>query len=570
MTQEEALRILKTGANVFLTGEPGSGKTHTINEYTRWLRTHGIEPAITASTGIAATHIGGSTIHSWSGIGIKETLTDEDADRLAQNERLVSRALSARVLILDEVSMLSAHTLTMVDIALRALTGRPLAFGGLQVVFVGDFFQLPPIKKRSVGIHQELFDEDSQDTESIFAFASPAWRSANPIVCYLHEQHRQEDSVFLEILSSIRKGNTSHEHKEILKERVVIKKEELLCTQLYAHNADVDRVNEEALSALPGFAKKYQMKSYGSKSITEQLIRGCLSPEILALKEGARVMFTKNNFEAGYVNGTTGVVIDFDREGYPIVETHDGSACVARPVEWVVSQEGKRLGAIEQIPLRLAWAITVHKSQGMSLDAAHIDLTRAFEYGQGYVALSRVRSLSGLSLGGLNERAFLVHPDIIEKDTEFREASELARDTFAQMEHEEIEKMHEQFIQAVGGTLVPKEIDESSYHAPRREEKESTTRITLTLFNKGLTIDAIAKERGLTVDTILSHIETLMKEGSITKDALRARISDEDGLILRAEKEFMSLGTQSLKKVFESSGGDIPYRALKIARMLVS
>src|SRR3989344_5748207 len=146
MTQDEALAILKTGLNVFLTGEPGSGKTHTINRYAAWLRERGIEPAVTASTGIAATHVGGMTIHSWSGIGIKRGMTDYDIEMIMSG---------AKVLVVDEISMLDAETLSSVDRVLRTLRRRALMpeqpFGGLQIVFVGDFFQLPPVPRQIPG-----------------------------------------------------------------------------------------------------------------------------------------------------------------------------------------------------------------------------------------------------------------------------------------------------------------------------------------------------------------------------------------------------------------------------------
>ncbi|MDO8518162.1 MAG: AAA family ATPase, partial [bacterium] len=151
MTQSEALTILKTGANVFLTGEPGAGKSHTVNEFTRGLRERGIEPAITASTGIAATHIGGMTIHSWSGIGIKRFLSQYDLDRIASTEHVVKRIRRTKILIIDEVSMLSPDTLGMVDAVCREVLQSSNAFGGLQVVLVGDFFQLPPIPTRESG-----------------------------------------------------------------------------------------------------------------------------------------------------------------------------------------------------------------------------------------------------------------------------------------------------------------------------------------------------------------------------------------------------------------------------------
>src|SRR3989344_2560499 len=161
MTQEQSLNILKSGANVFLTGEPGSGKTYTINRYIAWLRERGVEPAITA-----ATHVGGMTIHAWSGIGIKRDLTDWDLEALTEREPLVRRVRNTQVLIIDEVSMLDAHLLTMVVRAVRTLRGNERPFGGLQVIFVGDFFQLPPISKNEPGLIK---------TASRFAFESPAW-----------------------------------------------------------------------------------------------------------------------------------------------------------------------------------------------------------------------------------------------------------------------------------------------------------------------------------------------------------------------------------------------------------
>ena len=410
MTQQQALQILKTGANVFLTGEPGSGKTHTINNYISWLRERGIEPAITASTGIAATHVGGMTIHAWSGLGIKRDLSDWDLEALLEREPLVRRVRLAHVLIIDEVSMLDARTLTMVDRAVRTLRGNELPFGGLQIIFVGDFFQLPPVSKGE---------------PSKFAFESPAWEEANPLYCYLSEQHRQEDGVFLELLGALRAGKLTDTHKDALRSRAEFPEDNELSTRLYPHNANVDQVNDEALSKIEGEAKIFEMRSEGGKALVESLKRGCLSPETLTLKDGAAVMFTSNNFEHGYVNGTLGTVTGFSEGGFPLVRlahrattegTREGAMIEASPEEWRIDDRARTLAKIVQVPLRLAWAITVHKSQGMSLDAAVMDLSAAFEYGQGYVALSRVRSLAGLYLSGFNERALAVHPQILKKD----------------------------------------------------------------------------------------------------------------------------------------------------------
>jgi hypothetical protein len=170
------------------------------------------------------------------------------------------------------------------------------------------------------------------------------------------------------------------------------------------------------------------MSAKGPQPFVQSLQRGCLSPETLELKRGAVVMFTKNDPAGRYVNGTLGIVEEFGKEdGEPIVMTRSGKRVFAEPATWKIDEGGKERASITQVPLRLAWAMTVHKSQGMSLDAAVIDLSRAFEYGQGYVALSRLRSLSGLHLLGLNERALRVHPAAVEKDAEFRAASEAAR-----------------------------------------------------------------------------------------------------------------------------------------------
>ena len=437
MTQVEALTILKTGANVFLTGEPGSGKTHLVNQYVAYLRTNGIEPAITASTGIAATHIGGLTIHSWSGIGIRRDLTKYDLDHLGQNRNVVRRVGKARILIIDEVSMLSSRTLSMVDVICREISRNQEPFGGLQVILVGDFFQLPPV--------------DRYASEQ-FAFFSRAWTTLNPIVGYLSEQHRQEDAVFLEFLSAVRHNAVSDSHRQLLRTRYSPKPKDGI-TQLYSHNVDVDQINNAKLQKLAGATRTFEMTSHGAEKLILALKHGCLSPEILALKVGARAMFTKNDVTGHqYTNGTLGIVVGFAKEnGDPIIKTNSGKTIFAEPDDWQVEDRGRVLAQISQVPLRLAWAMTVHKSQGMSLDTAHMDLSQTFEYGQGYVALSRVRTLAGLSLAGLNQRALEVHPEIRAKDVEFRAQSNQAREAFSKIPASELQTMHTNFIRACGG-----------------------------------------------------------------------------------------------------------------------
>ncbi len=506
MTQEQALTILKTGANVFLTGEPGSGKTYTINRYIAWLRERGIEPAITASTGIAATHVSGMTIHAWSGIGIKKELSDWDLEALLEREPLVRRVRNTSVLIIDEVSMLDAYLLTMVDRATRTLRGSDRPFGGLQVIFVGDFFQLPPVSKGE---------------RSRFAFESPSWEEANPLYCYLSEQHRQEDDIFLDLLGALRAGTLTPAHKDALHARAEFPEDDELSTRLYPHNVDVDRINDEALGRIDADAKLFEMRSEGGKALVEGLKRGCLSPESLVLKDGAAVMFTRNNFDKGFVNGTLGTIAGFSENGFPMVRTREGAMLEAAPEEWRIDDRARTLAKIVQVPLRLAWAITVHKSQGMSLDSAVMDLSQAFEYGQGYVALSRVRSLAGLYLSGFNERALAVHPQILKQDAQFRGASTAAREAFDAMPVEELAGLHKQFVQKSGGkepSEVAKErkategqkgklekIREKYANAYRPWTKEDDARLT-ELFRDSVSVATLVKEFGRQRGSINSRL----------------------------------------------------------------
>lgn len=449
MTQAQTLDILKTGANVFVTGEPGAGKSYVLREYISYLRKHGIEPAITASTGIAATHIGGMTIHSWSGIGIRQDMSAYELDALASKEYVAKRIAKTKVLIIDEISMLTPKMFSLVDTICRMVRQNPEPFGGIQVVCVGDFFQLPPIqKKMAPQKSMELFAEK----EVTFVYESDSWVRLGMLVCYISEQHRQDDAVFLDLLSAIRRNSLEEEHYNAIQERIVPHTEipeEI--TKLFTHNSDVDNINQAELAKLSGAMKTYTMQSYGNDAITATLAKSCLSPEILQLKKDAVVLFTKNNPSKGYANGTQGVVIDFNPLGYPVVETKSGKIIHLELAEWSIEHDGKIVGSISQLPLRLAWAITVHKSQGMSLDRALMDLSGVFEYGQGYVALSRVRTLNGIYILGINQRALEVHPQILEVDQEFRDQSVAIAKTFAKMPKTEITKMHKNFITAMGG-----------------------------------------------------------------------------------------------------------------------
>jgi ATP-dependent DNA helicase PIF1 len=447
MTQDEALQILKTGANVFLTGEPGSGKSYAAARYVSYLRRENIPVSITASTGIAAAQLGGTTVHAWSGIGTRQRLARADLDTIARNRRVTDRIKKARVLIVDEVSMLSGQTLSAVNQVCQFVRKSNNPFGGLQVVLVGDFFQLPPVIRRDGSAGPEADSQDEEDN-SPFAYASRTWRELDLSICYLTEQHRQTDTEFSGLLSAIRSNRCGKADIALLaSRRLGFDSLPRGVTRLFTHNMDVDRINQAELAKIPGEPQSFHMTATGDKLLAEGLKRGCLSPERLDLKKGAVVMFTKNDPDGRFVNGTLGVVTGFDAEdGNPVVVTRSGFTVHTKRAEWKVNEDESVKAGIEQIPLRLAWAITVHKSQGMSLDAAVMDLSHAFEFGQGYVALSRVRSLGGLHLLGWNERALKVHPLALEKDADFRRASEAECERLA-AKGGKMEAQHAAFIE---------------------------------------------------------------------------------------------------------------------------
>ncbi len=410
MRQKQALAVMMGGANVFLTGAPGAGKTYVLNQFIKRAQRDGKRVAVTASTGIAASHLGGTTIHSWSGLGILDQLSADDSKRLGGSDKLSKRYNSTDILVIDEISMLHGYRLDMINQLAKVLRENDKPFGGMQVVLVGDLFQLPPVSRMS--------------GPGDFAHLSAAWEELNLQVCYITEQHRQQNNdSLLELLEAMRRDEIESYHGELLQERIGRQPaQEVVVTRLYAHNIDVEAINQRHLAALPGKSHIFNATTKGSKAKLEQLAKGLLVSDNLVLKEGAEVMFVANNFGEGFVNGSRGQVIDFEN-GLPVVRLLNGRLLTVEPHSWSLSEDGRVRAEVSQLPLRLAWAITIHKSQGMSLDAAEIDLSRAFTPGMGYVALSRVRSIDGLYLQGLNAMALAMHPHMDSFDANLRQRS---------------------------------------------------------------------------------------------------------------------------------------------------
>lgn len=445
MLQTDALRILDAGASVFLTGAPGAGKTYVLNEFVKQARARGASVAVTASTGIAATHLNGQTIHSWSGVGVAEAMTDSLLKQI--KTRRGKRIRATDILVIDEISMMHAWLFDMVDQACRAVRRNPEPFGGLQVVMSGDLFQLPPVahakRDRELVVPppemvamRERYERAGRNPEG-FVTESLVWPELNPVVCYLTEQHRQDSGQLLDVLTDIRRGTVSDADCAALDARIGVEPaEDDVAVNLFPNNRQTDELNDRKLAQIDSREHVYEAQASGPGHLIKRLKNTMLAPELLTLKVGAAVMALRNDTNQQYVNGSLGTVVDFvanrDGDEYPMVRFDNGHTVIMQPAAWEMMDGETVLASVKQVPLRCAWAITIHKSQGMTLDRARMDLRRTFAPGMGYVALSRVESMEGLYLDGINDRAFLVSPQAVGLDGILRDRSHMAEHDLAE------------------------------------------------------------------------------------------------------------------------------------------
>jgi ATP-dependent exoDNAse (exonuclease V) alpha subunit len=560
MNQEYALSILKSGKNVFLTGSAGAGKTYVLNQYIQYLKERKVAIAITASTGIAATHMNGMTIHAWSGIGVKDVITPADLKLLGGRKYMTDKMDLVKVLIIDEISMLHKNQLDMVNTVLKFFKKNSLPFGGVQVILAGDFFQLPPI------------GSDMQTNKEKFAFMSEAWLEAQLNICYLTEQYRQSDNSLNQILNEMRTGKVSEKSLELLNDSSKNKPNEVATTKLYTHNIDVDRENKMELAAIQDKAKLFTASTKGNETLVQMLKKSVLTDEDLKLKIGAKVMFIKNNYDKDFMNGTLGEVIDYSEDGFPLVKIKSGKIIEAEPEEWKIEDEkGKKLAVFNQVPLRLAWAITVHKSQGMTLDAAEIDLRKTFEKGQGYVALSRLKNIESLCLLGFNETALLMDDLAIKADRRFLE---LSNELETKYQISELEKEFNPFIDAIGGISDLDEIKKAKFKDKIKSSKKTTYQITQDLLNEGKSLKEIAEERGLAIDSIIGHLSKIKEmDPSIDLEKFKPDaflISDVHEVVKDLVKDKAIDPTKvQLSPIYNALKGKLSYGEIKLALLYI-
>lgn len=401
--QTMALNLLNKGENLFLTGPGGVGKTAVLKAFASQTTK---KLAITSTTGTSALLLNGTTVHSFLGIGLGKEKVSILVDRIIKSAYLKNRWCQLECLIIDEISMMHPDLFDKIEQLARTIRKSDVPFGGIQLVLSGDFLQLPCIGTMN------------------FCFEAKSWNKCVTNVVCLDEIIRQGDKKFQKCLNAVRMGEITREVRDILESRVGAKLHNtygIRPTKLYAKNINVDKENDLELDKLAEQGKDflvYEMNmevQAGIRTRKNYLLRKfykyCPVSERVELCVGAQVMLMKNiDMSCGLANGSRGVVMGFNDSSMPIIRFLNGEQRAIGMEIWDMKEKNKRVIRAYQIPLRVAYAISIHKSQGCSLDYAEVDLSNIFEYGQAYVALSRVKSLNGLSIKAIDYKCIQADP----------------------------------------------------------------------------------------------------------------------------------------------------------------
>uniref|UniRef100_A0A7S1KP68 ATP-dependent DNA helicase n=1 Tax=Percolomonas cosmopolitus TaxID=63605 RepID=A0A7S1KP68_9EUKA len=409
--------VISNSGSVFFTGAAGCGKSHLLRTMVAFLKEmHGDDRVfVTASTGIAGCNIEGTTVHSFAGIGIGNGTAEQLAKQVASRKAPKNRWKMARVLVIDEISMLEADLLDKLDHVARHVRGkRSKFFGGIQLILVGDFFQLPPVSKG----------------EPKFCFEANCWQHlSNTFV--LTQVFRQKNPEFVKILNEMRVGELSKHGEAALRaciNRRFDSSDGIEATQLFPLKRNVERENLNRLAQLSSNAIVFEARDRGSSNLMTFLDKNCQAPAKLTLKKNAQVVLLKNlDFERNLVNGSRGVIVGFhDSTGNPMVRFEGQAPMEIASHEFSVEM-GRDKAIREQIPLNLAFSMSIHKAQGMTLNRVSTSLREVFAPGQAYVSVSRVTSLEGLCLTTFDPSRIHAHPKVLKFYKELLQQNQMKR-----------------------------------------------------------------------------------------------------------------------------------------------
>lgn len=394
--QLEAFQVLQSGDNVFLTGGAGSGKSYIIRQLMR-----GLDPKkmpILASTGAAAVLLGGRTFHSFFGLGILEGGAQATFDRVSQDRRVMKRLSEVEGVIIDEISMIPGEVLDVAERVTRQARESNLPWGGMRVIVVGDFSQLPPVTK--------------QNQKRDWAFRSQAWQASQFQVMQLSKNQRTYDNDYLRVLADVREGLVTPFVKEYLDWKIREHDEEDDCTRLFPRRDQSEIFNHKKLSQISHPEVKIPSIYLGEERLVEALKRNSPIPSELIIKEGCRVLFVQNDASKRWVNGTKGTVVSISPDKIVVEKDSYRHVTVDKSQFSLQDSEGKTVASVINFPLTLAYATTIHKSQGATLDELWVDLSRLWEPGHAYVALSRLRTGEGLKLLAWNSRSIIADSQV--------------------------------------------------------------------------------------------------------------------------------------------------------------